>query len=155
MSKQFWKQPREAASKYKMNKEYSKFLSPDEKIVKVLGIATSQFVWDLFWSIILLPVLIGFYFLIAAIYRKLTIRYLISDKRVIVKTGLIGQSTVSANYNKITDITVRQGIIGRVLLHTGTIFLDTAGSDEKEVVLEWINNPFEVKNFIYERLPKK
>ena len=139
-----------------MEEQYKKFISPGEKVVKVLGYAKSQFVWDIVWSVLLIPVFfIGLFLIAISLYRKITILYLITDKRVIVKKGLIGQSTISADYSQITDVSVEQGILGRLILHTGTIVLDTAGTDLAKVQLKWVENPFETKNFIYERLHKK
>ena len=97
----------------------------------------------------------GLIWILIAIYRKLTLRYLITDKRIIVKKGLIGQSTVSADYSKVTDVTVQQGILGRLILHTGTIVVNTAGTDLGEVTIKWVEDPFKAKNAIYGQLHKK
>ena len=105
---------------------------------------------------LLIPLLLfGLIWILIAIYRKLTLRYLVTDKRVIVKKGLIGQSTVSADYSKITDITVQQGILGRLILHTGTIVVNTAGTDLGEVTIKWVEDPFKAKDVIYGQLHKK
>ena len=106
-------------------------------------------------GVILIPVLLyGLLIIAKAIYRKMTLMYIVTDKRVILKKGLIGQSTVSADYSKVTDVSVEQGVLGRLVLHTGTIVLDTAGTDDSEVILEWVPNPFEAKNIIYQQLHK-
>lgn len=139
-----------------LESEYQRFLAPGEKVVKVFDYATSQFIWDIVWGVLLIPVfLIGLILITVSLYRKFTLKYLVTDKRVIVKKGLIGQSTISADYSKITDVTVQQGILGRLILHTGTIVLNTAGTDLGEVILEWIQDPFEAKNTIYAHLHKK
>lgn len=135
---------------------YKKFLGPNEKLVKVFDYANSQFIWDLVIGVLLIPLLLfGLIWILIAIYRKLTLRYLVTDKRVIVKKGLIGQSTVSADYSKITDITAQQGILGRLILHTGTIVVNTAGTDLGEVTIKWVENPFKAKDVIYGQLHKK
>lgn len=154
-----------------MEEKYKKFLSPDEKILQVMGYAKAELVWDLTWGFmpvlvvalliglnvtsVIIALLIGAYFIFSGLYKKLTLVYLVTNKRVILKKGLIGQSTVSADYSRITDVTVKQGILGRVLLHTGTILLNTAGGDVEELELKWIQNPFESKDVIYESLHKK
>jgi membrane protein YdbS with pleckstrin-like domain len=138
------------------SEQYRKFLAPNEKVIKVFDYANSQFIWDLIIGILLIPLLLfGLIWMLIAIYRKLTIRYLVTDKRVIVKKGLIGQSTVSADYSKITDVTVQQGILGRLLLHTGTIVVNTAGTDLGEITIKWVENPFKAKDVIYGQLHKK
>lgn len=151
--------------------QYSKFLAPGEKIIKVIEYANSEFMWDLFWGFlpmilaiilfglditgVIIGLFIGSYFILSGLYKKLTLKYFVTDKRVILKKGLIGQSTVSADYSKITDVTVQQGILGRVILHTGTIVLNTAGTDLGEVILKWVQDPFKTKDVIYEQLHKK
>ncbi|MBI2329829.1 PH domain-containing protein [Candidatus Daviesbacteria bacterium] len=154
-----------------LESEHQKFLAPGEKVIKVFDYANAELMWDLLWGF--LPVLlaiilfgfditgviiglfIGSYFILSGLYKKLTLKYLVTDKRVVLKKGLIGQSTVSADYSKITDVTVQQGILGRLILHTGTIVLNTAGTDLGEVILKWVQNPFEAKNTIYAHLHKK
>lgn len=138
------------------DQSYKKFLAPNEKIVKVFDYANSQFIWDLVIGTLLIPVLFfGLIWILIAIYRKLTIRYLVTDRRVIVKKGLIGQSTVSADYSKITDVTVQQGILGRLILHTGIIVVNTAGTDLGEVTIKWVEDPFKAKDVIYGQIHKK
>ena len=138
------------------SEQYRKFLAPNEKVIKVFDYANSQFIWDLVIGVLLIPLLLfGLIWILIAIYRKLTLRYLVTDKRVIVKKGLIGQSTVSADYSKITDITVQQGILGRLILHTGTIVVNTAGTDLGEVTIKWVEDPFKAKDVIYGQLHKK
>lgn len=137
-----------------MDESYKKFLAPNEKIVAVFDYATTDFISGLIIGIILAPVLLGIYIIFWNIYQKLTIKYLITNKRVIIKRGLIGQSAISADYSRITDVSVEQGIFGRLLLHSGTIFLNTAGGDTEELELKWIQNPFSVKDIIYQHLHK-
>lgn len=109
-------------------------------------------------GVLLLVVVVGLYLILSAIYRLVTIKYIITDQRVIIKKGLIGQSTQSLSYAKITDVHVEQGILGRILLHTGTITLDSAGNTpegDEEMVLEWVDDPFKTKDIIYKHLHKK
>lgn len=154
-----------------MEEKYQKFLAPGEKVIKVFEYANAELIWDFVWGF--LPVLvvalfagfnetsvrigllIGLYFILSGLYKKLTLKYLVTDKRVVLKKGLIGQSTVSTDYSKVTDVTVKQGVLGRLLLHTGTIIVNTAGTDLDEVELKWVQDPFEAKNVIYDRLHKK
>lgn len=137
------------------DEEYKKLLAPNERVVKVFDYADSQFIWNLVIGTLLIPLLFfGLIWILITIYRKLTLRYLVTDRRVIVKKGLIGQYMVSADYSKITDVTVQQGILGRLILHTGTIVVNTAGTDLGEVIVKWVEDPFEAKNVIYNQLHK-
>lgn len=153
-----------------MENQYKKFLAPEEKIIRIIDYAMAELMWDFFWGFlpvllaiiffgfditaIVIGLLFGSYFTLSGLYKKLTLKYLVTDRRVILKKGLVGQSTVSADYSRITDVTVKQGILGRVLLHTGTILLNTAGGDIEELELKWIQDPFEAKDVIYKHLHK-
>ncbi|MEX0895777.1 MAG: PH domain-containing protein [Patescibacteria group bacterium] len=150
--------------------KYQKFLAPHEHIICVLEYAKSEFIWDIFigflpaiilafifemnFFAILGGLLIGSFLFIKALYIKYTLAYLITDKRIVIKKGLIGQSTLSADYTKLTDVTVEQGILGRLLLNTGTIKLNTAGSDLEEINLRWVSNPFSTKDILYSQMHK-
>jgi len=150
--------------------QYSKFLTPNEKIIKVIEYAKAELLWNLFWGFlpilvaalisgfdimaIVIGLLLGLYFIFIGLYRKFTLKYIVTDKRVVLKKGLIGQSTISADYSRVTDVTVEQGILGRLVLHTGSILLNTAGTDLEEITLKWVQDPFSAKNLIYEQLHK-
>ena len=153
------------------SEQYKKFLAPNEKVIRVIGYANSELVLDFIYGFspalllglftgfditaIVIGLLLGLYFILGGLYKKLTLKYLVTDKRVVLKKGLIGQSTVSADYSKVTDVTVQQGILGRLILHTGTIVLNTAGTDMAEIILKWVQDPFKTKDIIYEQLHKK
>ena len=104
-----------------LESEHQKFLAPGEKVIKVFDYANAELMWDLLWGFlpvllaiilfgfditgIIIGLFIGSYFILSGLYKKLTLKYLVTDKRVVLKKGLIGQSTVSADYSKITDVT--------------------------------------------------
>lgn len=144
---------------------YNRFLAPGERVVAVLEYANSQLVWDIFLGLAVffffypfasaIGLILGVFVLIQGLYKKITLRYIITEKRVVIKRGLIGQSTVSAEYAKVTDVVVKQGVVGRLLLRTGTIILNTAGTDMSEVVLRWVQDPFKSKDIIYAQLHRQ
>ena len=73
-----------------------------------------------------------------------------TDKRIIVKKGWLSNRTISIDYGNITDITVHENFIYRLLTCSGDMIINTAGTDKAEVVLQHIDNPHEVKNIIDE-----
>ncbi len=52
--------------------------------------------------------------------------YVITNKRVIIKTGIIGIDYTDANLSKINNIFFKQGILGRIFNY-GSIWIATAG----------------------------
>ena len=78
-------------------------------------------------------------------------RYLLTTRRVMIKNGIFGVKLTAALYDKITHIEVDQGFIDRILLHHGSIIINTAGSNKDEIVLKFVDYPIELKNLL-ERL---
>lgn len=67
-----------------------------------------------------------------------TSEFAVTNRRVIIKVGLIARRTVEVNLAKVESIIVDQGVIGRVLGY-GTIFVvGTGGTRER---FEAIANP--------------
>lgn len=78
-------------------------------------------------------------------------RYLLTTRRVIIKKGLLSVKVVSSLYDKITHIEVEQGFIDRIVMHHGTIIINTAGTNNDAIKFLNIDDPIEVKNLL-ERL---
>ncbi|MFT4544315.1 MAG: putative membrane protein YdbT with pleckstrin-like domain [Bacteroidia bacterium] len=79
---------------------------------------------------------------IAPIIDKYTDEFAITNKRVIIKTGLISRKTFEMNHSKIESVNVDQGILGRILGY-GTIRI--VGSGGTKEVFPKINNPLEFR----------
>ena len=59
-----------------------------------------------------------------------TSEYAITNKRVIIKVGLIRRRTVEMNISKIESINVDQSILGRVLDYGDILIVGTGGTKE-------------------------
>jgi uncharacterized membrane protein YdbT with pleckstrin-like domain len=102
-------------------------LIQDEKIVHI-GHISKWSLWHLIaLGILLLPVVIGLFFLVQAYIRYKTTELAITTKRVIVKVGFIRRSTVEININKVESVQVDQGLLGRVF-DFGTLVIAGAGA---------------------------
>ncbi len=73
--------------------------------------------------------------------------FLVSANRVYARSGVIGTTVKQLTYDKITDITYTQDILGRILGY-GALTLDTAGSSEAPVRMVGLRAPLEVKELI-------
>lgn len=78
-------------------------------------------------------------------------RYLLTTRRVIIKQGLFSVKLTAALFDKITHLEVDQSFIDRLLLHHGSIIINTAGMNKGEIILRNIDYPLEIKNLL-ERL---
>jgi uncharacterized membrane protein YdbT with pleckstrin-like domain len=56
--------------------------------------------------------------------------FVITDKRVIVKTGIISRRTLEMNLNKIESVNVDQSIMGRLLGYGTITIIGTGGTHE-------------------------
>ena len=74
--------------------------------------------------------------------------YALTDRRMLVHKGWLSTSTISIEYKNITDITVDEPFLERLITKTGSLSVNTAGSGIKEVVLRHITTPYEVRKKI-------
>jgi uncharacterized membrane protein YdbT with pleckstrin-like domain len=87
--------------------------------------------WIIFiWPAIFSLVLIGIPWLIAAILQKKTTEMAVTNKRVIIKTGIISRRTIEMNLSKIENIEINQNIIGRIFGYGIITIVGTGGTHE-------------------------
>jgi uncharacterized membrane protein YdbT with pleckstrin-like domain len=67
---------------------------------------------------------------IAPLIDKYTDEFAITNKRVIVKTGLISRKTLEMNLSKIESVNVDQGILGRIFGYGTIRIVGTGGTNE-------------------------
>jgi uncharacterized membrane protein YdbT with pleckstrin-like domain len=139
------------------NKKYSKYLARGEKIISVFGIGNRYF-----WTnvIVFLPMsflLVGMPFLLKIIHIKQSKKYILTDRRIIIKDGVLSIKLTSAPYDKITHIIVKQDFIKRISYGIGDIKIHTAatGPTPVEIDITDIDDPMEVKNLIEELIIKE
>lgn len=140
---------------------WRKVLSSDETIEKEFGLGKKFIKYSLiFWLIIgvvsllgglggfgLLVILIAlFYYLF---YIKRAYRYAFTNKRVLAKRGWLSTILISIEYEKITDILVKQNFLDKSF-DVGVLAINTAGTGGHELVLKNIGEPYRVKQELYE-----
>ncbi|MCX5814164.1 MAG: PH domain-containing protein [Proteobacteria bacterium] len=62
--------------------------------------------------------------------RRATSEFVITNKRVIVKVGLIRRKTLEMNLQKIESVNVEQGIMARILGYGTVTIVGTGGTRE-------------------------
>lgn len=158
-------------------KSFAKYLAEDEQLILATGFGRaylrSRFIVGFIWpGIIFILLGLGLSYLlkfdslwggilglifatIAAVFKTIYIyhanRYLLTTRRVIIKRGLLAVKLTAALFDKITHIEVDQSLLDRILMHHGTIIINTAGVHKDEIVLNFIDYPMEIKNLL-ERL---
>lgn len=94
------------------------------------------------WFGIVFILIIGFYY---GWYLKKANKYAFTNKRVLIHRGWLSTKLISVDYGKITDIEVQEPFLDKWLYETGSLSINTAGTTLKEVVLKYIENPYEIK----------
>jgi len=89
--------------------------------------------WIIFFSLRAL-----FTLFIAPLIDRWSDEFAITNKRVIIKTGLIRRSTIELNLSKIESVNVDQGILGRILGYGSLQIVGTGGTKE---IFHNINKP--------------
>jgi uncharacterized membrane protein YdbT with pleckstrin-like domain len=95
--------------------------------------------------IFLLFALAAIFFAIKEWFRQWITEIAVTDRRVIVKTGLIRRHTAEMNMDKVESVTVYQSILGR-LLDFGSVHV--RGTGEGLGHLDYIKSPILLRNTI-------
>lgn len=81
-------------------------------------------------------------------------RYGITTERVMHSKGIFYEKFHSAKYGFITDTALEQSFWDKIV-NTGTLNINTAGTDDYEIVFRKIADPFKVKKMINDQIPDK
>ena len=136
-------------------KRFGHLLSGNEELVAVFGIGDRYF-WSNAISLGILSIfIIPIPFLLKLIHQKHSNTYILTDKRVIIKRGILSTEVTTAPYDHITHIVVRQSFLHKFSFKMGDIIIHTAGPTPIEVHLLKVQEPIAVKNLIEELISKE
>lgn len=161
----------------KQKKAFKKFLSEDEELILVTGLSSayirSKFIWYLIfpgliffgagggivlllglpqtWALAIATLLMVLSASLKTMHLYHSNRYLLTTRRVVIKKGIFGVKLSATLFDKITHLEVDQSFTDRLLLHHGTIVINTAGMSKGEISLKYVDYPMELKNLL-ERL---
>ncbi|MCL4390033.1 MAG: PH domain-containing protein [Patescibacteria group bacterium] len=167
------------------NKKYARYLANGEEIVTVFGIGNRYFWLNIAsylflvtflliypfilsrvsllvagygWLIYLpaaLVALIGLPFIIKLIHLRHKMAYIFTNRRVLIKDGVLSVKLTSAPYDKITHLTVKEDFLKRISYQMGDIVIHTAGPTPIETDLFKIQHPMKIKNLLEELIIKE
>lgn len=121
-------------------------LSEGEKVVKLFRLHWTARLWLVLWIVLILPTF-GIALLLA-IYEWLrlrTLEYGVTNKRVILKKGIIGRYTEEMKIGSIETVEIDQGVLGRML---GYGDVKVTGRGISDVVFRRMDDPMAVKRHI-------
>jgi uncharacterized membrane protein YdbT with pleckstrin-like domain len=121
-------------------------LSEGEKVVKLFRLHWTARLWLALWIVLILPTF-GIALLLA-IYEWLRLRnleYGVTNKRVILKKGIIARQTEEMKIGSIETVEIDQGVLGRIL---GYGDVKVTGRGISDVVFKRMDDPMAVKRHI-------
>lgn len=139
----------------KQKKRYADYLAEGEEIVAAFGIGNRYFWVNALTLAPLSLVLVGLPFFLKLVHLKHSKTYILTDRRVLVKDGVLSVKITSAPYDKITHLTVQEDFLTKLSYGIGDIIIHTAGPTPVEIDLIKVQNPMRVKNLIEELIVKE
>ena len=110
------------------------------------------FFFPMEWMYVGILSLVGAAALLRAFILKLSTEFVVTNMRVIVKTGLIARNTVELNHRNVESVSLDQGIVGRIF---GFWSLQIMGTGAGVSPIPWIDNPLEFRKKVLEVVNKR
>lgn len=89
---------------------------------------------------------LGIYF-----FRWRSTRLVVTNRRVIWRTGLIGKSERSIPLSRVQDVSISYSVLGRIMRY-GNVRVESAGGSATEIEAKGIGNPGGVQKAILEQV---
>lgn len=136
---------------------WNKVLNPHEEVKYEFSIGKryrkiSMILFCVIGAVFLIPpmTVFGVFFILVILfyfgfYLKVANAYAFTGDRVLIHKGWLSTKLISTEYQKITDVTVHEPFISRILFKTGSITINTAGTSTQEIVLKNVEHPYQVK----------
>ncbi|MDA1044184.1 MAG: PH domain-containing protein [Verrucomicrobia bacterium] len=119
--------------------------SDEEREVFALKPTAKAFLGEIMLGILLIPVfLVGLILLLNVWYKVVSLKYRLTTQRLFVQKGLIAKHLEELELFRVKDVTVKQGILQRIL-GFGTITVLSTDDSNPQVALIGINKPADVK----------
>ena len=128
--------------KYKADIHWYIFAYP--VILLLLSVFFSSAQTGFFHYVSLFLLLSGLFQLIKRILLKMGTEYVVTNKKVILKSGILSRDALELVLNKCEGIRINQGLMGR-MLGFGSIVVTTGGVTNK---FDFITNPIKFRNEI-------
>jgi len=124
------------------------FLLPS---ILLMAVAIFSFLNE-YLIVCLLLAFIALVFFVPAIYLAYFVHYVVTSQRVISREGIFHKKFIAVDLPSITDVTISEAFLERLITKSGIIGLNTAGSHHIELSLRHISRPFNRRKDIYKHL---
>ena len=123
-----------------MKKRVARHLHEAERIVDIETPSILKYQHWLFFTPLILP-------LIIALLKKHYTNLIITNKRVIIREGVIGEHSKSVTFDNLTTVKVNQSIRGRIFNY-GYMHLHTQTGGHSDITFHYLKNPIKIKKEI-------
>ncbi|HXE56973.1 MAG TPA: PH domain-containing protein [Gemmatimonadales bacterium] len=137
---------------YRARQHWIIFAWPGGLLVLALGwmIAAGQIpAIERYWPLAAFPGALGLFLGVAPLVKYLTSEYAVTDRRVIIKVGLLQRRSLETLLGKIEAIGVEQGLLDR-LIDRGTITITGTGGTREAFAN--VSNPLEFRRQVQARI---
>lgn len=131
---------------YKAHVHWCIFFVPIVLLLVGIRFFPSDDVFEHLIGITALP--LGIFTMLRSLYMKIGTHYVVTNKRVILKQGLLSRNAMELMLTKCEGLSINQGLIGR-LFGFGTILLTTGGATN---VFSYVTDPMRFRNAINAQL---
>ena len=114
-------------------------------VLWIMGVGEKGIVWGVYFPLFIILALFGVYGFIAINHNE----FVITNKRIIIKSGIIRRASYELRLEMLESIQMYQGIFGR-MLNYGTILVHGVGASRQSVM--WIESPLEFRQHIFKEL---
>lgn len=114
-------------------------------VLWIMGVGEKGIVWGVHFPLFIILALFGVYGFIAINHNE----FVITNKRIIIKSGIIRRASYELRLEMLESIQIYQGIFGR-MLNYGTILVHGVGASRQSVM--WIESPLEFRQHIFKEL---
>ncbi|MDD3065983.1 MAG: PH domain-containing protein [Endomicrobiaceae bacterium] len=120
-------------------------LRQGEKVVFETNLHWSMIVISLLysWIILFIPTLIAF-------LRFVTTKFIVTNKRVIIKYGILSHNTEEAPLDRVNNINLQQSFLGRIFGY-GTVIVQTA-AEFGQTTFSYVSDPKKLKKSIFDQM---
>lgn len=122
-------------------------MNNEETTIMEFGPSAKGFIGKIIWGIILTPVIIGLFMLLGVFITVKSTRYKLTTQRFFVQTGLISKRIEELELFRVKDVSMKQGIIQR-LLGVGSVTILSTDDSTPVVHVTGISKPEKVKEEI-------
>ena len=122
-------------------------MSNEETTIMEFNPSAKGFIGKIIWGIILSPIVIGLFMLLGVYITVKSTKYKLTDQRFFVQTGLISKKVEELELFRVKDVSMKQGIIQR-LLGVGNVTILSTDDSTPVVHVLGISKPEKVKESI-------